>query len=124
MNFTEEDKFRFAREGVIVRVCSENGVESDRIVRVILRFHGFSVSSVGWDGLFYARLDGGIAEMCRRHGCTALTIDGRALDEDEPRVDRALRLHAAYVVARQATHEATAGLTDAEFREFCERRER
>ena len=124
MNFTEEDKRRFARDGVTVRVRSENGPESDRIVRVILRLHGFSVSSDGWTGLFGARLDGAIAEMCRRHGCTALTIDARALDEDEPRVDRALRLHAAYAVALKATRDATAGLTDAEFREFCMRRGR
>ena len=39
----------------------------------------------------------------------------------ESRVDRALRLHAAYVAAREATRDATASLTEEEFKEFRER---
>lgn len=39
----------------------------------------------------------------------------------ESNVDRALRLHAAYVAAWAATREATASLNDGEFKEFRER---
>jgi len=39
----------------------------------------------------------------------------------ESRVDRALRLQAEYVVARDAARDATAALTEGEFKEFRER---
>lgn len=39
----------------------------------------------------------------------------------ESRVDRALRLQAEYVVARDAARDATASLTEEEFKEFRER---
>lgn len=39
----------------------------------------------------------------------------------ESRVDRALRLQAEYVVARDAARDATASLDEGEFREFRER---
>ena len=124
MNFTEEDIARFCRDGVLVCTRNDGGGASERVVHVVRRFKGFSVSSGDWPSLFGERLDRAVLSMCRLHGCEALAIDERELDEDEPRVDRALRLHAAYTEACKATREATAGLTDAEFREFCVRRGR
>lgn len=42
-------------------------------------------------------------------------------DEAESRVDRALRLQAEHLAAREAVREAVEDLSDAELREFLER---
>ena len=39
----------------------------------------------------------------------------------ESSVDRAVRLHVAYVALRRESRDAVAGLTDAEWREYIER---
>lgn len=98
---------------ITIRVRTERGEEMDRALAVIRRMKGVSVVDAEHRDHFGVDLARAIECLCGYHGWTLLP--------SESNVDRALRLHAVYVTAREATREATAALDEGEFKEFRER---
>lgn len=110
-------------ETVTIRVRTEHGEEHDRELTIVHRMKGVSVVDRDHGDHFGSNLATAIETLCGYHGWTWAGVDGHSFQRTAPesRVDRAMRLHAAYVAARGASREATASLTDEEFKEFRER---
>lgn len=98
---------------VTIRVRNERGYEMSRTLTIVRRMKGVSVVDEDHGDHCGIDLARAIECLCGYRGWTLLP--------SESNVDRALRLHAAYVEARGASREATAALDDGEFKEFRER---
>lgn len=102
-----------SNDTVTIRIRTERGEECDRILTIIRRMNGVSVVDEDHGDHCGIDLTRAVECLCGYRGWTLLL--------SESRVDRALRLHAAYVAAREATRAATASLDEGEFKEFRER---
>lgn len=102
---------------VTIHVRSQITDESDRALRVIRHMTGVSVVDEEYGGCFGVNLATAIETLCENHGWTLIAVN-------ESRVDRALRLQAAYVAARAALLATTGEFKDAEWREYIERQKR
>jgi len=100
-------------ETVTIRVRNERGYEMSRTLTIIRRMSGVSVVDEDHGDHCGIDLARAIECLCGYRGWTLI--------QSESNVDRALRLQAEYVVARDAARDATASLTEEEFKEFRER---